>query len=240
MSAKKSTKKTTAKKAASKEAPAKKEAAKKAPAAKKTAAAKKTPATKAAAPAKAAAAKKAAPAKKTAEVAPKVKEEATPVVKVAAKKTAPVKMTAFIKKQQKKLLDLRDDLMEALHGVQSEAIKAASEGSDAGNGQHQGDAGSDSYDRDLALSMLAKEKDALQEVEAALKRIDEGVYGLDEMDGAKIPQERLEVLPFARLTIGNQEKWEAEQRTRGVHPGDYGFGAFAESSKSVSLDASDD
>ena len=156
------------------------------------------------------------------------------------KKAAPVKMTAFIKKQQKKLLDLRDDLMEALHGVQSEAIKAASEGADTGNGQHQGDAGSDSYDRDLALSMLAKEKDALQEVEAALGRIEDGTYGLDELDGAKIPQERLEVLPFARLTIGNQEKWEAEQRTRGVHPGDYGFGAFAESSKSVSLDASDD
>lgn len=192
-------------------------------------------------------------AKKTAEkaapedVAPeeavaKEAEEAEASKKPAAakKKAAPVKMTAFIKKQQKKLLDLRDDLMEALHGVQSEAIKAASEGADTGSGQHQGDAGSDSYDRDLALSMLEKEKDALQEVEAALERIENGTYGLDEMDGEKIPQERLEVLPFARLTIGNQEKWEAERRTRGVHLGDYGFGAFAESSKSVSLDASDD
>lgn len=197
---------------------------------------------------KKAAAKKATAKKKTADQKASQKEdpvavvaaEIAPAKKEPAKKAAPVKLTPFIKKQQKKLLDLRDDLMEALHGVQSEAIKAASEGSDAGNGQHQGDAGSDSYDRDLALSMLAKEKDALQEVEAALTRITEGTYGLDELDGEKIPQERLEVLPFARLTIGNQEKWEAEQRTRGVHPGDYGFGAFAESSKSVSLDASDD
>ena len=197
-----------------------------------------------AAPAKKAAAKKAPAKKAAAKKAAKAIEEPTPVVEAKptppAKKAAPVKMTAFIKKQQQKLLDLRDDLMEALHGVQSEAIKAASEGGDAGNGQHQGDAGSDSYDRDLALSMLAKEKDALQEVEAALTRIADGIYGLDEMDGSKIPQERLEVLPFARLTIGNQEAWEAEQRTRGVHPGDYGFGAFGESSKSVSLDASDD
>lgn len=208
----------------------KKTAAKKVTASKKTAAAKKTTAAKKEAPAKKAVAEKA--------VEPKVEPE----VKKAepAKKVAPVKMTAFIKKQQKKLLDLRDDLMEALHGVQSEAIKAASESSDTGNGQHQGDAGSDSYDRDLALSMLAKEQDALQEVGAALERIELGTYGLDELDGSKIPQERLEVLPFARLTIGNQEKWEAERRTRGVHPGDYGFGAFTESSKSVSLDASDD
>ena len=215
-------KKTTSKKAAEK-APAKKAATKKTTA------------------------KKAAAKKSATEKAPvEVEETAAPAAEVAPKKeapkkkVAPVKMTAFVKKQQKKLLDLRDDLMEALHGVQSEAIKAASEGSDAGNGQHQGDAGSDSYDRDLALSMLEKEKDALHEVEAALERIESGVYGLDEMDGEKIPVERLEVLPFARLTIGNQEKWEAERRTRGVHLGDYGFGAFAESSKSVSLDASDD
>jgi RNA polymerase-binding transcription factor DksA len=228
MPAKKTTKKVAAKKAAAKKAaPQSKTAAK--TAAKKTAV-KKT------------AAKKTAPkevaAKKT---AAKKESSAAPAKKaVSAKKAAPVKMTAFIKKQQQKLLDLRDDLMEALHGVQSEAIKAASEGADTGNGQHQGDAGSDSYDRDLALSMLEKEKDALHEVEAALERIEAGVYGLDEMNGEKIPQERLEVLPFARLTIANQERWEAEQRTRGVHPGDYGFGAFGESSKSVSLDASDD
>ena len=221
MPAKKTTKKTTAKKTAAKKAPAAAEEQRRQLKRLRT---KKAPAK---------AAKKAAPAKAA---EPEVVEKKAP----PAKKAAPVKMTAFIKKQQQKLLDLRDDLMEALHGVQSEAIKAASEGSDAGNGQHQGDAGSDSYDRDLALSMLAKEKDALQEVEAALTRILEGTYGLDEMDGEKIPQERLEVLPFARLTIQNQTKWEAEQRTRGVHPGDYGFGAFGESSKSVSLDASDD
>ena len=218
MPAKKTTKKTTAKKAAAKAAPAKK-------------AAKKAPAKKAAQAVE-------APEVETPEAEAQVPEEAPKAA--PAKKAAPVKMTAFVKKQQKKLLDLRDDLMEAFHGVQSEAIKAASEGADTGSGQHQGDAGSDSYDRDLALSMLEKEKDALQEAEAALERITAGTYGLDEMDGAKIPQERLEVLPFARLTIGNQEKWEAEQRTRGVHPGDYGFGAFAESSKSVSLDASED
>lgn len=237
-------KKTTKNAAAKKAAPKKKAAAKKSPstkAATKKAPAKKAPTKQATAkPAPAKASAKKAAAKKEVEAEPVANPEVVTKKEAPKKKAAPVKMTAFIKKQQKKLLDLRDDLMEALHGVQSEAIKAASEGADTGNGQHQGDAGSDSYDRDLALSMLAKEKDALQEVEAALGRIEDGTYGLDELDGAKIPQERLEVLPFARLTIGNQEKWEAEQRTRGVHPGDYGFGAFAESSKSVSLDASDD
>lgn len=202
----------------------------------KTAAAKKAPAKKAAAT---------NPETQSAEV-PVVETEQDQVVAVEEKapepvrKIEPVKMTAFIKKQQQKLLDLRDDLMEALYGVQNETIKAASTGSDNGSGQHQGDAGSDSYDRDLALSMLEKEKDALMEVEKALERIDAGVYGICEASGEKIPQERLEVLPFARLTMVERQKWEEERRTRGVHPGDYGFGAFSESSRSVSLDASDD
>lgn len=149
-------------------------------------------------------------------------------------------MTAFIKKQQQRLFDLRDELMEAMYGVQNETIKSATENSDTGNGMHQGDAGSDSYDRDLALSMLAKEQDALSEIEKALERIEKGTYGICEMSGEKIPQPRLEALPFARLTVECQAAWEEEQRNRGVLPGDYGFGAFGDSNRSVSLDASGD
>jgi DnaK suppressor protein len=225
-SKKKTAKKAPAKKAAAKKAPAKKAAAKKAPAKKVTAKE---------APAKAEPVKKAA-AKKSPAPAPPV-EEVKPVI---VKPTGPIKLTAFAKKQQQKLLDLRDDLLEALYGVENDGIKAASTGSDNGSGQHQGDAGSDSYDRDLALSMLAKEKDALMEVEKALERIADGIYGLCERSGAKIPQERLEVLPFARLTMAEQQKLEDDKKTRGVHAGEYGFGAFSESSKSVSLDASDE
>ena len=126
---------------------------------------------------------KSAPAKKS--TAKKVADKKTKVIAepekakpVVEKPTGPVVLTAFAKKQKQKLLDLRDDLMETLYGVENEGIKAASTGSDNGSGQHQGDAGSDSYDRDLALSILAKEKDALTEVEKALERIDAGVYGL--------------------------------------------------------------
>ena len=189
------------------------------------------------------AAAKSAPKKAAAKAEPKSEAAVAPTEStqsVVKKPTGPIVLTAFAKKQQQKLLNLRDDLMETLYGVETEGIKAASTGSDNGSGQHQGDAGSDSYDRDLALSILAKEKDALDEVEKALERIEEGVYGLCERSGAKIPHERLEVLPFARLTMEEQRKREDEQNTRGVHQGDYGFGAFNESTKSVSLDASDE
>ncbi len=201
-----------------------KKAAKKAPA--KKAPAKKAPAKKA--PAKKAPAKK-APAKKAAK-------------KVPAKKAAPrkrVKLTNFVKKQRQRLLDLQDQLMDAMYGVQQEALRNGPSGNEAsGSGMHQGDAGSDAYDRDFALNLLSKEQDALQEIQAALERIVAGVYGICGISGKKIPQARLEAIPFARLTVECQSQWEQENPHRKFRSSDAtGFAAGAASTPAVSLDA---
>ncbi|WP_435896209.1 TraR/DksA family transcriptional regulator [Oceaniferula spumae] len=79
---------------------------------------------------------------------------------------------------------------------------------------HTGDAGSDSYDRDFALNLLAKEQDALSEIEQAITRAERGVYGICEMSGEKIPHERLEAIPFARYTVKCQAEWEKSNNGR--------------------------
>jgi RNA polymerase-binding transcription factor DksA len=125
-------------------------------------------------------------------------------------------------------------------------IRNAPEGSEAsGSGMHQGDAGSDAYDRDFALSVLAKEQDALYEIEQALRRIDRGVYGVCEMSGKNIPQARLEAIPFARLTVECQAQWEKEYGNRRFRPSNevgFGGGHYSddEDSETVSLDEDDD
>lgn len=153
---------------------------------------------------------------------------------------------AFVLKQKQRLLDLRDDLVDAVSGMARDTIRNAPEGSEAsGSGQHQGDAGSDAYDRDFALSVLAKEQDALYEIEQALRRIQSGSYGICEMSARKIPQARLEVIPFARLTVECQAQWEKEYGNRRFRPSnEVGFsgGKYAEDedSETVSLDEDDD
>ncbi len=153
---------------------------------------------------------------------------------------------AFVQKQRQRLLDLRDDLMDAVSGMARDTIRNAPEGSEAsGSGQHQGDAGSDAYDRDFALSVLAKEQDALYEIEQALRRIQSGSYGICEMSSRKIPQARLEAIPFARLTVECQAQWEKEYGNRRFRPSnEVGFsgGKYAEDedSETVSLDEDDD
>ncbi len=153
---------------------------------------------------------------------------------------------AFVQKQRQRLLDLRDDLVDAVSDMARDTIRNAPEGSEAsGSGQHQGDAGSDAYDRDFALSVLAKEQDALYEIEQALRRIQSGAYGICEMSSRKIPQARLEAIPFARLTVECQAQWEKEYGNRRFRPSnEVGFsgGKYVDDdeSETVSLDEDDD
>jgi RNA polymerase-binding transcription factor DksA len=60
------------------------------------------------------------------------------------------------------------------------------------------DSATDEFDHALALSRLSVDQDALYEVEAAMKRILDGKYGICEQTGKPIPAGRLKVLPWTR------------------------------------------
>jgi DnaK suppressor protein len=189
-------------------------------------------------------AEKPAPKAETKKPAAKAEPEHEEVVEIKSS-AGPVKVSGFALKQKQRLLDLRDELVDAMSGMTGE-IRNAPEGSEAsGSGMHQGDAGSDAYDRDFALSVLAKEQDALYEIEQALRRIDRGVYGVCEMSGKAIPQARLEAIPFARLTVECQAQWEKEYGNRRFRPSnEVGFagGNYSDDddSETVSLDEDED
>jgi RNA polymerase-binding transcription factor DksA len=218
---KKAAKKTAVKKApAKKAAPAPKKVAKKAPAKKapaKKAPAKKAPAKKAPAkkaPAKKAPAKKApvkvvskALAKKKPSVVSKNGAKASPSISKPVPKK-PVVLDAFEKAQYQRLLDLRDSMVDAMAGVAMDNLGSRANNDASAFGMHQADAGSDAYDRDFALSLLSQEQDALYEIDEAIKRVEQGCYGLCEVSGKKIPKARLEAIPFARLTVECQAELE--------------------------------
>lgn len=122
---------------------------------------------------------------------------------------------SFLDLQRKRLLDLRDHILDQMQGVAQDSLRARPEGSAASAfGMHQADAGSDAYEKDFALSLLSQEQDALYEIEEALKRIEDGTYGICEMTQQPIPRARLEAIPFARFTVECQSKLERENRGR--------------------------
>jgi RNA polymerase-binding transcription factor DksA len=61
------------------------------------------------------------------------------------------------------------------------------------------DSATDEFDHEIALSRLSIDQDALYEVEAAMKRILDGTYGVCEQTGEPIPAARLKALPWTRF-----------------------------------------
>jgi len=127
-------------------------------------------------------------------------------------KEQPKKLSpSFLKTQRQKLLDLRDTLLDQMSGVARDSLGSKEGGDSSAFGMHQADAGSDSYDRDFALSILSQEQNALYEIDEAILRIDAGEYGICQGSGEAIPIARLEAMPFARCTVDYQEKLDLEQ-----------------------------
>ena len=125
------------------------------------------------------------------------------------------KLSHFLLRQKGKLLELLDGVLDTVTSVSRDTLRAPAEGSEASVfGMHQGDAGSDAYDRDFAVSLLTQEQDALYEIEEALKRMDAGTYGICEVSGKPIAHVRLQAIPFARCTVECQSQIEKQNKTR--------------------------
>ena len=61
--------------------------------------------------------------------------------------------------------------------------------------------GSDNSDQELTLGLLGSDKEALDQIEAVIGRIEDGSYGQCEQCDAKIPRARLNAIPYAARCV---------------------------------------
>ena len=121
------------------------------------------------------------------------------------------------KKFYKLLVELREHLQDELDLHTSDTLmhSAREDAGDLSNyGNHQADAGTDTFDRDFALSLVSNEQDALYEIEQAIQRMLDGTYGACEQTGEPIKKERLEAVPFARFSLEGQKEFEKNNRRK--------------------------
>jgi len=98
----------------------------------------------------------------------------------------------------------RDRVGELIAELRSEGLdeeQSAQSGDLTHYNQHPADQGSELFEREKDLAILEGLEVDLAEIEAALQRLDEGRYGVDEVTGEPIDPERLEALPSARTNI---------------------------------------
>jgi RNA polymerase-binding transcription factor DksA len=75
---------------------------------------------------------------------------------------------------------------------------------------HLADVGGRSFDEEVTLGLLHNEEQLLEEINAALSRIDRGEYGLCAGCRHPIHKERLRVLPYARYCVACTKAREEE------------------------------
>jgi len=109
------------------------------------------------------------------------------------------------------LLKLRDRIIDEISFLSHDNLNRSqkeSSGDLSSHSFHMADQGTDNFDREFAASLLNNEHDVLYEIEEALRRIEQGTYGICEMSEKPIERERLKVIPFARYCVAVQSEME--------------------------------
>ena len=109
--------------------------------------------------------------------------------------------TAELANYRGELLALRGRLAGDVSSLADEALNSEDEAS--GNLSHVPIHMADlsTYERELTLGLLENEEQTLEEIAAALGRIDEGTFGHCEGCRKAIPKDRLHALPYARYCV---------------------------------------
>ncbi len=76
---------------------------------------------------------------------------------------------------------------------------------------HMADHGTDAMEREKSLLLAQRSSSYIDDIDAALQRIEHGTYGICRITGAEISRARLEAVPTTTLSIeAKQQMQEAE------------------------------
>lgn len=109
------------------------------------------------------------------------------------------------------LLTLRNRLNGDVSHLADEALRKVG-GENSGNLSHMpihmADLGSDSFEQEFTLSLLHNEEQVLEEIDAALERINQGTFGRCEECQTEIPKTRLNAIPYTRYCVACARRLE--------------------------------
>jgi RNA polymerase-binding transcription factor DksA len=108
------------------------------------------------------------------------------------------------------LLQARAELIARVTGLEDDALRSSG-GNLSNMPLHMADIGTDTYDQDFTLGMAESERGLMNEIDDALRRIEDRTYGVCQMSGQPIPKARLDAKPWAKYTIESARRIESGQ-----------------------------
>lgn len=102
------------------------------------------------------------------------------------------------------LLEERKRVFEDLEALSAENLRQtieASSGEGSHFSNHLGDTAAVAYEREFAMTLSERNSKYIEQIDDALLRIEDGTYGVCQVTGKIIPQERLEAVLVAKYSI---------------------------------------
>jgi RNA polymerase-binding protein DksA len=112
---------------------------------------------------------------------------------------------------KKLVLKKKDEILDEIKHISDDTLKKSQKeasGDISGYTYHMADVATDNYDREFSLGIASNERKLLYELGDALKKIEDGTFGICEDCKSLIAKIRLKAVPYARLCVKCQEKRE--------------------------------
>ena len=112
---------------------------------------------------------------------------------------------------KKIILKRKDEILDEIKHISEDTLKKSQKeasGDISGYTYHMADVATDNYDREFSLGLASNGRRIFYELDDALKKIEDGTFGICEDCKSLIAKNRLKAVPYARLCVKCQEKRE--------------------------------
>lgn len=109
------------------------------------------------------------------------------------------------------LTEIKEKVVNEIKNISKDASVPSKDtsGDISGHALHMADVATDMYDREFSLGLASNDRELLNKVEQALKRIEDKTFGICEECKKPIAAARLKAIPYSLLCLKCQEKQEA-------------------------------
>jgi DnaK suppressor protein len=112
---------------------------------------------------------------------------------------------------KKLILKRKEEVLDDIQHISEDTLKKSQKdasGDISGYTYHMADVATDTYDREFSLGLASNGREMLYGLDDAIKRIEEGTFGICEECKVVITKSRLKAVPWARYCVKCQEKKE--------------------------------
>jgi len=107
---------------------------------------------------------------------------------------------------EKRMEEIAEDMGDIHDGILDNGNDSEGSSQESVFSVHMADAGTDSFEQEKNYLLMGRESDYYKNLEIALDRIDDGIFGICKICAELIPEERMLEVPNATKCVGCKEK----------------------------------